>query len=180
MPGTGFPDVHVPASGLPVTGGGASLRRILVPVDPFGRCVAALTLASRLSLTAGGMLRLVHVRAWDPPTRAGIGRFYLQTSGEATALLDTALTGLWACGAAASGVVVDAPRKQTAAAIAAEASSWRADAVVVTRRRRRALGVLVFGSVSDQVMQEAQCPVIVVHQARSDPSPFHGGTNAKG
>lgn len=178
MPSTGFPDVHVPASGLPVIGGGARFRRILVPVDPFGRCAAALTLAGRLSLTVGGMLRLIHVRAWDPSAR-GVGRFYLQTSAEATALLDTALTGLWACGAAASGMVVDAPRPLTAAAIAAEASSWGADVVVVARRRRRALGVLLFGSLSDQVIQETQCPVLVVRQVRSDPSSFHGGRNAK-
>jgi nucleotide-binding universal stress UspA family protein len=179
MPGTGFPDVHVPASGPPVIGGGASFRRILVPVDPFGRCAAAMTLAGRLSLTVGGVLRLIHVRAWDPPARGGMGRFYLQTSEEATALLDTALTGLWACGAAASGMVLDAPRPLTAAAIAAEASSWRADVMVVARRRRRALGVLLFGSLSDQVMQETQCPVLVVRQVRSDPWSFHGGRNAK-
>ena len=54
---------------------------------------------------------------------------------------------MWACGVAASGVVVNAPRHRLARAIAVQAQAWGAEVLVVARRPRTALGVLVFGSL---------------------------------
>jgi nucleotide-binding universal stress UspA family protein len=62
--------------------------------------------------------------------------------------------------------VVDAPRGEVAAAIAQQASAWRADVIVLTRRRRPAISRLVLGSVADQVMHKASCPVLTVHPKR--------------
>lgn len=160
MTGISEPRVHIPAHGAAAAAGG-SFQRLLVPVDPYGRAAPALALAAQFSAVAGSHLRLVHVRMWDPPIR-GAARFFPETSEEATALLDQALTGLWNLGATASGVVVDAERSRAAAAIAAEARSWGADAMVVARRPRRALGVLLLGSLSDRVIRAASCPVLVV------------------
>jgi nucleotide-binding universal stress UspA family protein len=61
---------------------------------------------------------------------------------------------------------VDAPRGEVAAAIAQQASAWRADVIVLTRRRRPAIGRMVLGSVADQVMRKASCPVLTVHPKR--------------
>jgi len=158
--------IYLPATGPRAAGGGTPLQRILVPVGRFGRPERALALAARFSAEVGGQLRLVHVRMWEPAGRNGTGRFFSETSEEATALLDKALTSVWACGVPASGVVVDASRSRAARAVAAEARSWRAGVMVVARRRRTAIGVLVFGSVSAQLMREAGCPVLVMHEGR--------------
>jgi len=67
---------------------------------------------------------------------------------------------------------VDAFRRRAACAVAAEARAWRAEVMVVARRRRkaRAISVLLFGSLSDQLMREAGCPVLVVRQQRQNVS----------
>ena len=45
-------------------------------------------------------------------------------------------------------------------------SEWRADVIVLTRRQRPAISRLVLGSVADQVMHQASCPVLAVHPKR--------------
>lgn len=160
----GEPDVLIPATDA-WAGGGQSLQRILVPVGSSGQADRALALAAQFSAGVGGQLRLVHVRMWDPPLK-GTGRFYPETSLQATEVLEKALTGVWAYGVPASGVIVDAARSRMARAIAAEAYAWRAEVMVVARRRRWAIGALVLGSLSDKLMREASCPVLVVHQEK--------------
>ena len=155
---------HLPAGGPPVAEG-SSFRRILVPVDSSGRCAPALTVATELSAAVGGLLRLVHVRTWEPPIRAA-GRFFFETSEEATALLEELLTEIWAAGATASGVIVDAQRSMAAAVIAGEARTWGAQVIVVGRRRRNPLGALLLGSTSAQLMRAASCPVMVIQPGR--------------
>jgi nucleotide-binding universal stress UspA family protein len=160
----GEPDLYLPAPDVWRGGGGRRLQRILVPVDPFGRAEDALAMAARFGAAVGGQLRLVHVRMWDPAAKGCGGRFYLQTSEEATAVLEKALTSVWDTGVPASGVVVDACRAQIAHVIAAEAHSWRAEVMVVTRRRRTAIGVLLLGSLPDDLMRQVSCPVLVVRR----------------
>jgi nucleotide-binding universal stress UspA family protein len=158
----GEPDVLIPPTGAQA-GGGQSLQRILVPVGSNGQAERALALAAHISAGFGGQLRLVHVRRWDPPLK-GTGRFYTETNPQATEVLEKALTSVWAHGVPASGVVVDAARSRVAHAIAAEAHAWRAQVMVVARRRRWAISALVLGSLSNQLIREAGCPVLVVHQ----------------
>jgi nucleotide-binding universal stress UspA family protein len=144
-------------------GGAGSALRLLVPVDvPEWSSTDGLANAVALSLSADAELRLVHVRPWDPPVR-GYGRFYLETSEQATEVLDAALGDLWACRLRASGVVVDAPRSNMALAIASEAAEWGADMIVMAGRPRRTLGLMLGGgSLAHQVMRETSCPVLVV------------------
>jgi nucleotide-binding universal stress UspA family protein len=47
-----------------------------------------------------------------------------------------------------------------------DASAWRADVIVLTRRPRPAISRMVLGSVADQVMRKASCPVLTVHPKR--------------
>jgi nucleotide-binding universal stress UspA family protein len=158
-PGVFIPDTETRA------GGGQSLQRILVPVGSNGQADQALALAAQFSAGSGGQLRLIHVRIAEPPL-PGSGTFYWETNRQATAVLERALTSVWAYGVPASGVVVDAFRRRAARAVAAEARAWRAEVMVVARRRRRAraISALLLGSLSDQLMREAGCPVLVVHQ----------------
>jgi len=155
------PGTDVPDSGEP------SFRRIFVPVRSPGESAEALAVAARVcSSTVNGVLRLVHVRMYDPPMPRCPGRFYPESAAEAAALLDEALLIVWGGGAQATTAVVDAPRGQVAAAIAHQASAWRADVIVLTRRRRPAISRMVLGSVADQVMRKASCPVLTVPPKR--------------
>jgi nucleotide-binding universal stress UspA family protein len=156
-----------PNTDAPGFGDGPSFRRILVPVRSPAESAEALAAAARVcSSTINGVLRLVHVRLYDPPMPRCPGRFYAETVAEAGALLDEALLIVWGGGARATTAVMDAPRGELAAAIAQQAAAWRADVIVLNRRRRPAISRLVLGSVADQVMRKASCPVLTVHPKR--------------
>jgi nucleotide-binding universal stress UspA family protein len=158
--------VAVPGTDVP-DGGEPSFRRILIPVRSPGEAAEALAVAARVgSSTINGVLRLVHVRMYDPPMPKCPSRFYPETLAEAKALVDEALLTLWGGGARATTAVVDAPRGEVAAAIVQQASAWRADVIVLTRRRRPAISRMVLGSVADQVMRKATCPVLTVPPKR--------------
>jgi nucleotide-binding universal stress UspA family protein len=62
----------------------------------------------------------------------------------------------------ATTAVVDARHSDVAVAIARQAAAWPADLIVLTRRPRLAITRLVGGSVPDQVMRKASCPVPAV------------------
>ena len=160
-------DLQVAVPGTQVPGGEPSFRRILIPVRSPGESAEALAAAARVwSSTVNGVLRLVHVRMYDPPMPRCPGRFYPESAAEAVALLDEALLIVWGGGARATTAVVDAPRGEVAAAIAQQATAWRADVIVLTRRPRPAISRMVLGSVADQVMRKANCPVLTVHPKR--------------
>ena len=149
---------------------GPWLRPILVAVRAPGEAARSLAVAARVCRTIGGVLRLVHVRTYDRPVRRA-GRFYPQTAGDAAAVLDKALLAVWACGGPrAATAVADAERREVAreaaSAVAWQASLWRADLIVLTRRPKLAVSGLVMGCVPDQVMRQANCPVLAVHPRR--------------
>ena len=106
-----------------------TFRRVVVPVCCLGSSDEALKVAKLVCRSSGGALRLVHVRTWDehPPSA---GRYFTETSEQATALLEKAVTKVWDEGLAASGIVLDAPRRAGCAGVARGSSR-------VGRGRRR-------------------------------------------
>jgi len=159
-------EMTVPGGGVYHGDGDSWFRRILVPVPAPGQAYPALAVAARIGGMTGGVLRLVHVRTCDPPLPI-VGRSYLETPGEATAVLEEALLAAWACGGPpATTIVVDARRGDVAAAIAWQAAAWPADLIVLTRRPRPTFSRLVRGSVPDQVMRKASCPVLAIPPTR--------------
>ena len=161
-------EITGPGTGTHLGDGRSSFRRILVPVRSPGESAPALAAAARICGLASGVLRLVHVRTCDPPLPIA-GRLYLETPGEATAVLEEALLTAWACGGPrATTALVDARRGDVATAITWQASAWHADLIVLTRRPRLAITRLVGGSVPDQVMRKASCPVLAVPPRQSD------------
>jgi nucleotide-binding universal stress UspA family protein len=145
-----------------LAGDGSSFRRIVVPVRLADDAAESIAVAARMCRLANGVLRLVHVRIYDPPMR-GTGRFYPETAAEAAAVLDEPLLMAWGYGLQATTAVVVAPRGKVGPAIVGQASAWPADVIVMTRRPSAAICRLVLGSVSDQVMRKANCPVLAVH-----------------
>jgi nucleotide-binding universal stress UspA family protein len=57
---------------------------------------------------------------------------------------------------------VDAGHGDEAIAIVSQAAAWPADVIVLTRRPRPTLTRLVRGSIPDQVIRKASCPVLAV------------------
>ena len=160
-------ELQVAVPGTDVPGGEPTFRRILIPVRSAGESAEALAAAARLcNSTINGVLRLVHIRIYDPPMRKCPCRFYPETAAQAAALLDEALLIVWGSGAQATTAVMDAPRGEVAAAVAQQASAWRAGMIVLTRRLRPVISRMVLGSVADQVMRKATCPVLTVHPKR--------------
>ena len=155
-------EIAVPGTDALAPGGGPWFRRILVPIRLAAEAAETLAVAARMCCSTNGVLRLVHVRIYDPPL-GGAGRFYLQTRSEAAAVPDEALPLVWAYGLQATTAVVDAPRGEVASAIAQHAAAWRADVIVMTRRPSPVICRLFLGSVPDQVMRQSNCPVLAVH-----------------
>jgi nucleotide-binding universal stress UspA family protein len=161
------PEIETAVPGAGASGGGGpSISRVLVPVRSAAEAGEALAVATRLCGGVNAALRLVHVRIYDPPQPRCPGRFYPETVADAVAVLDEALPTVWAHGLRATTAVVDAARGDVALAIARYASAWSADLIVLTRRPRPAIARLVLGSVPDQVMRRATCPVLAVHPRR--------------
>jgi nucleotide-binding universal stress UspA family protein len=165
MPMTAGPDVAFPDTDARAPGDGPSLRRILVPIREAGDAAQTLAVAARVCSSTNGVLCLLHVRIYDPPLR-GTGRFYPETRNEAAAVPDEALPMVWAYGLHATTAVVQAPRGEVASAIAQQAAAWRADVIVMTRRPSPAICRVFLGSVPDQVMRKAHCPVLAVPPRR--------------
>jgi nucleotide-binding universal stress UspA family protein len=159
------PEEAIPGADALTSGEGSSFRRILVPIRATGDAVDALAVAASVCSSTKGVLRLIHVRIFDPPMR-GSSRFYPETVSEAAAVADEALPVIWAYGVRAMTSVVDAPRGEIAAAIARQAAAWPADVIVMSRRPSSAFWRFVMGSIPDQVMRRATCPVLAVHPER--------------
>jgi len=145
---------------------GSSFQRILIPVDAIGSSSELLTFAESICRAADGEMRVVHVRAWEEHPPSG-GRYYSQTSEQATALLDKAVCKAWEKGLRASGVVIEAHRPAAASMIVEEATKWGADVIVLTKPPRRSLKLPIGGGVSTRVIKRANCPVVLVRPCKS-------------
>lgn len=154
-------------AGIGVDEQGAPFRRVLVPVEALSQSVSALSLAARIGGATGGKLRLVHVRSWDPPMPRSGGRFYPESSEEATATLEAAMTFVWSHGVEASGVVVEAQSSSMGIAILAESAGWGADVIVLTSRPSRWFGLGLWEKAARQVERRATCPVLLVYPGRT-------------
>ena len=94
------PEVAFPGTDALAAGDGPSIRRVLVPVRSPGGAAEALAVAARVCRDINAVLRLVHVRIFDPPMPRCPGKFYPERLADAEALLDEALVTVWRAGAA--------------------------------------------------------------------------------
>jgi nucleotide-binding universal stress UspA family protein len=150
---------QVPDAGSEAPRGGSNYR-LLLPYTQSQPAERALEAAVDLSSLFSAEVWVLHVREWD---EFGGGRSYLETRGEAVALVGGAVEQLRQHGLTARAVVKDSARGRVPHEIAVKADELRADAIVVGARQRSLLSAALFGSVSLGVMRRANCPVIVVH-----------------
>jgi nucleotide-binding universal stress UspA family protein len=153
----------------------AVYARILVPLDGSARAERVLPYVQPLAATFGAVVTLLHATA--PPAVP------IAAAGMPAAVAVAPVLGPGPTGAAAGGppegaghleavadrlrasgltVELEMPEGPAAAAIVAVAEQTGADLIAMTTHGRGGLGRLVMGSVADEVLRHAPCPVLLV------------------
>ena len=140
------------------------MERILVPVDGSPGANKAAELAGRLAQDTGAAVTLVHV--YDVPTVAAMG-LRSATEEEMRRARDVISRGSFDAAKRAMGE--RAVRLDThlaighpAAEICTYATERGVDLIVMGTRGQSEVRALLLGSVSEQVLRHAPCPVTVV------------------
>ena len=140
-------------------------RRLLVPVDLAPGAEKAVRAAAGLARASGGRLLLLHVfdsrAVEDIYNLHGLKEQEVRARMKANAeeALGKLLRRAWMQGVATTVRYVDGFPPD---AIVATAKSWRADLLVLARRRRSGLSHLLYGRTSDAVVREAPCTVLTL------------------
>ena len=127
-----------------------TLRRILFPNDHSACAGVAFLHALDLARTHGAELHMLHVR---PPARPG-------APDCPAAAHPTCLDAAARAGVRLVQVEERAPRP--ALGILTYARAWRADLLVMGTHGRQGLDRLLLGSVAEEVVRRADCPVLTV------------------
>jgi nucleotide-binding universal stress UspA family protein len=142
--------------------------RVLVAIKDESQIEHAVELARRAGATEA---RILHLNLRES---FGGRRYPLETESSAASLVETAVLEFRVAGIMATGQVRHALVDRVAQAIAADASEWGADLIVLGIPRRRRLATRLFGSVALRVQQQAPCPVLVPSAADKDLLHRHG------
>lgn len=153
---------------------------VLVPLDGSRPAEAVLDYVMPLALRFQARLTLLQV--WEPP-RPAAAEWTVACAVPAPDLampvaeLRAYLQHL-SCPLRARGIVVDVAcaEGRPADAIVALAAERGADLIAMTASSRGALSRLLFGSVADEVLRHAPCPVLAVQDSNVD---FQDGRRAR-
>lgn len=143
-------------------------QRILVPFDGSDTSCRALDAAVRMACQSGGSLRVVHVMedsaymtGYDP--MGGSSGLLLKAVREgAGRILADGVDRARQAGAQAEAELLDPPGGRLGSVVAEAARQWQADLVVVGTHGRRGLGRVLLGSGAEQIIREAEVPVLVI------------------
>lgn len=136
-------------------------QRLLVPLDgsPFGE--ASLPLAEAQARAFNACLILLHV-VTPVPGGADLRTAWVSFSeAQARAYLEAIAVGLAQRGLHVETVVVP-QRDSVAQTVVDEAETLRADLIVLATHGRTGLARLVLGSVAEEIVRHAPCPVLLV------------------
>jgi nucleotide-binding universal stress UspA family protein len=140
------------------------VRRILVPIDltPLGE--AKLPVTREYALAFDAEVLLLHIL----PPKALDSEAVLPREASARAYLDVLVAGMTAAGIRAAALVRAGP---TASSIVEEAQAQGADLIILGANVRPVLRSVVIGSVADEVVRAAHCPVLLVRPALDAEAP---------
>ena len=140
-------------------------RRILVPVEPSASGEAVVRSAAEMARGFGARILLFHVfdsrAVEDVYNLHGLKEEEVRArmKANAEAMIERLLGRPWLRGLRVSTKLVYGLPPE---AIVAEAEAWKADLVVLSKRRRSGLSPLLYGRTSDAVVREAGCAVLVL------------------
>ncbi|MCC6416626.1 MAG: universal stress protein [Gemmataceae bacterium] len=140
------------------------VSRILVPVDltPLGE--AKLPVTQEYARAFNAEVLLLHVL----PPKAMDADVVLPTEATARGYLDILVAGMAAAGVRAAALLRTGP---TAASIVEEAWEHNADLIILGANVRPMLRSVVIGSVADEVVRNAHCPVLLVRPSLDQAAP---------
>lgn len=151
-------------------------KRIMVSVDGSATSNNALVAATTMARESGGraVVRLVHVldemayfSGYDPyGGQSGELIKVMRESGQK--ILANALVIAKAAGIGADTRLIDSFGERLGETIAEEATTWKADLIVVGTHGRRRLGRLFLGSGAEQIIRLAPVPVLVVRSPEDE------------
>lgn len=140
--------------------------RILVGLDDSVAGLAAARCATRLAAGLGAEVHFVHA-VTDGDVVQALGALHRdhglaeRRRRDAESLVAHALALAAAAGVRAAGATVQG---EPAGQLLRAAREWRADLVVLGHPRRTRVGGLPVGAVTRQLLEFAECPVVVVPQ----------------
>ena len=151
-------------------------KRIMVSVDGSATSNNALVAATTMARESGGraVVRLVHVldemayfSGYDPyGGQSGELIKVMRESGQK--ILANALVIAKAAGIEADTRLIDSFGERLGETIAEEATTWKADLIVVGTHGRRRLGRLFLGSGAEQIIRLAPVPVLVIRSPEDE------------
>lgn len=144
-------------------------QKILVPIDGSATSEIGLNEAIRIAQVARARLRLIHIT--DELSFALTVDAYSYHAGEllelirknGEKLLNAALEKAKAAGVEADTVLYENLDRTVQQRVLDEASSWKADLIVIGTHGRRGASRLVLGSSAEAIMRGANVPVLLVH-----------------
>jgi nucleotide-binding universal stress UspA family protein len=142
-------------------------RKIVVPTDFSEASSAAVRLACELARPLGTMVELLHV-CQLPRLLFPDGSVAVVPPSEAAEIVRRATTALQVARREADPrLMVSTRLLEGAAADAIVGAAEPGDLIVMATRGRTGLSHLVLGSVAEQVLRHARCPVLTVSSAAS-------------
>jgi nucleotide-binding universal stress UspA family protein len=141
--------------------------RILVPIDGSRTAARGLREAINLAKDQGAALRVVHVvdkMAIIGVTEAGMNPrpVLAKLARSGRAVLDEARRNAKKLGVQVETVLHEPVTKRVADEVLREAKRWKADLIVMGTHGRRGVQRLVLGSDAEQVVRQAEIPVLLV------------------
>jgi nucleotide-binding universal stress UspA family protein len=146
--------------GPDIGGGGSSLKRVLLAVSDSRACERAVAVAAGLARSSGAEVCVVHLIERVFLGRAGWCS--IETPDDAHRLLSRFQAELETLGVRVTARTGKARREQLAVHILLTAVEYSADVIVIGSRRKSAIGALLFGSVSHEIIRRSKIPVISV------------------
>jgi len=143
-------------------------RKILVPIDSSPTAALGLNEAIRLAKDQNAALRVVHVvdkMAIIGVAEAGMNPrpVLAKLARSGRAILDAARRSAKKAGVEAETVLREPLTKRVADEVLREAKKWRADLIVMGTHGRRGVRRLVLGSDAEQIVRQADVPVLLLH-----------------
>jgi nucleotide-binding universal stress UspA family protein len=135
-------------------------EKLLVAVDHSDITERVLTAARDLASLSSGEVWVLHLREREIMPRAGL--IATETSDQAHADVDAAVTELTEAGVKAHGIVRNTIYGYAAREIMEEARAHDVGAIIMGSRGRGDLAGLVLGSTAHKVIHLADRPVLVV------------------
>ena len=140
-------------------------KRILVPLDKSETSESVLPVVAGLASAMGATVRLMHVEPNAKELMDSSGRVVVYIDQDAARLEADGMDYLADMAARLPGLSVERAVRfgDPVREILTEAESFGADLIAVTTTGRSGLRRAVFGSVAEQVFNQAAVPVVLYH-----------------